>query len=157
MQASAKAFGIPFERKSVPALKGERVRLTLDESGRFAVSSAPLVEQSEWKFVIRHRKSDALLRHKTNWREDFETEVLFLNEAGQLCEGSRSNLFLVIDGEWLTPALECGLLPGCLRQEMLDAGKCREAVLTLADLNRAEQIWFGNSLRGLIRAIRPRG
>ena len=159
MEASAKIFGIPFDRQAVPLLLGERVRLSLAENGDFAVATAPLSEQRRWSFVIRSRKDDPLLRHKTSWREVYEIEtgadeVLFINQRDELCEGSRSNLFLVIDGQWLTPSLSSGLLPGCLRQEMLAAGHCREAVLSLSDLDRAEQIWFGNSLRSLIAATR---
>ncbi|MEO8748269.1 MAG: aminotransferase class IV, partial [Rhodanobacter sp.] len=122
----------------------------------------------EWRYAIspvRLSSDDPLLRHKTNWRgvHDGElarlgaqtgcAEVLFLNEQDELCEGSRSNLFVEIDGMLLTPAQPCGLLDGCLRQDLLTQGQCREAVLKLSDLDRAARIYFGNSLRGLIRAM----
>ena len=51
----------------------------------------------------------------------------------------------------LTPPLTEGLLPGVLRQELLDEGAAVEAPLTLDDLRGGE--WYlGNSLRGLRRA-----
>jgi 4-amino-4-deoxychorismate lyase len=56
------------------------------------------------------------------------------------------------DGVLLTPPLRCGLLPGVLRGELLESGKAKEAMLTEEDLRRANAIFVGNSLRGLIRA-----
>jgi branched-subunit amino acid aminotransferase/4-amino-4-deoxychorismate lyase len=58
----------------------------------------------------------------------------------------------------LTPPLACGLLPGVLRAELLSQGRAREAVLTPRDLEG--EVWFGNSLRGLIKGVPacpPRG
>ena len=56
------------------------------------------------------------------------------------------------DGNLLTPALACGLLPGVLRAELLETGKAREAVLEPDDLVDAPALFVGNSLRGLIPA-----
>ena len=81
-------------------------------------------------------------------------EVVFLNQRGELTEGTRTTLFLEQDGRLFTPALACGLLPGTLREELLDLPRAAasEAVLTPADLARADRIYLGNSVRGLIRA-----
>ena len=154
-------------QRAMPAL---RVRLTLDEQGQIEVHASGLAPTSSpWRYVIPDQpldSNDMLLRHKTEWRELPDTareraaresgcdEVLFRNERGELCEGSRSNLFLAIGDELLTPAASSGLLPGCLRHELLAEGRCREAVLTPADLEAADQVYFGNSLRGLIPAVR---
>jgi para-aminobenzoate synthetase/4-amino-4-deoxychorismate lyase len=54
----------------------------------------------------------------------------------------------------LTPALVCGLLPGTLREQLLQRGEAREAILTLRDLEVADKIFLGNSVRGLVRAER---
>jgi para-aminobenzoate synthetase / 4-amino-4-deoxychorismate lyase len=108
---------------------------------------------------LRLDPEDFRLYHKTNLRpekyEELEkarargaTEVLFLNTRGELCEGALSNLALKINGEWLTPALHCGLLPGTWREKQLASGRLREAVLTLDDLRRAEEICLGNAVRG---------
>jgi len=79
-------------------------------------------------------------------------EVIFLNENDELCEGSFTSLFLKIDGTILTPAWSSGLLLGVLRQELLETGQAREAVLSLEDLQKADEIYVGNSLRGLMSA-----
>jgi para-aminobenzoate synthetase/4-amino-4-deoxychorismate lyase len=79
-------------------------------------------------------------------------EVVFLNERGELTEGSITNLFVQRDGTLLTPPLSSGLLPGTLRAELLATGKASEQLLTLDDLERSDAIWLGNSVRGLMRA-----
>ncbi len=79
-------------------------------------------------------------------------EVIFLNSAHQLCEGSFTSLFIEKGGVLLTPALSCGLLPGVFRQDLINAGKAAEASLTLEDLESADAIFVGNSLRGLMPA-----
>jgi len=74
--------------------------------------------------------------------------VLFLNERGELTEGTYHTLVLRIDGELLTPPLACGLLPGTLRQDLLERGEVRERLLHEDDLCRADEIWLVNSVRG---------
>jgi len=46
--------------------------------------------------------------------------------------------------------IAAGVLDGRLRAELIASGKAREAVLTVDDLKG--EVWFGNSLRGLIPA-----
>ncbi|HVT23039.1 MAG TPA: aminodeoxychorismate synthase component I [Rhizomicrobium sp.] len=176
MEASAKAFAIPFERSTAlrtlqarvsDAREALRVRLTVDEAGQFACTIALLDEGPKlWTYAIsshRVNSADVLLRHKTTWREMYEEEharlsretgcdeVVFLNECGELAEGSRSNIFVRIGGKLFTPPLSAGLLNGCLRQELLAKNECEERVLTLGDLEKGE-VFLGNSLRGLIPA-----
>jgi len=79
-------------------------------------------------------------------------EVVFLNERGELTEGSFTNVFVARNGFLLTPPVSSGLLPGTLRAELLDTGRAREHVLTPADLETADAIYLGNSVRGLVRA-----
>jgi para-aminobenzoate synthetase/4-amino-4-deoxychorismate lyase len=172
--ANSSAFlGLPFDRAAAIAMLDAavatareplRVRLALDEQGAFACTTASLgPTASLWRYALSpHRvdSADALLRHKTTWRELYDSEasrhgtdeVLFCNERGELTEGCRSNLFIRRGGMLLTPPLGCGLLDGVLRRELIETGRCIEAVLTPGDLASAEEVLFGNSLRGLIRA-----
>lgn len=177
MEQSAAALGLLFDRDAAQtamdnAVRGaggaQRVRLTLDEAGVFACTTAPLTETQSWRYVVsplRLSSGDALARHKNNWREIYEgelarlsaetgcDEVLFLNECGELVESARANLFVRISGVLFTPPLSSGPLPGCLRRELLARGECAERVLTLDDLDRADAVYFGNSLRGLVLAL----
>lgn len=47
-------------------------------------------------------------------------EALLLNTAGDVCECTGSNIFVVIDGELLTPPLESGCLAGITRELVLE-------------------------------------
>jgi branched-subunit amino acid aminotransferase/4-amino-4-deoxychorismate lyase len=108
--------------------------------------------------------NDLLARHKTDWRTLYDAErahwsargadeVLFLNEKDELAEGGISNVFLTLEGRLITPPLSSGALDGVLRRSLIERGVCAEETITLAMLARAESLWFGNALRGLVRAV----
>ena len=174
--ASATYFALPHNRDAVFEFLAERalgwsgpmrVRLTLAETG-LDLTAVPLPPSPEiFRFAVAAERLDSTslwLAHKTTNRAFYDgprqeahderglDEVVFLNERGELTEGSFTNLFVERDGRLLTPPLSSGLLPGTLRAELIAEGKAEEQVLTLADLGAAEAIWLGNSVRGLIRA-----
>ncbi|MGV3574428.1 MAG: aminodeoxychorismate synthase component I [Devosia sp.] len=144
-----------------------RVRLTLSESG-IDITAVPLPPNPEkFRFIIAAEtlvSTSVWLAHKTTNRTFYDSpriaahdelgvdEVVFLNELGELTEGSITNLFIERNGKLLTPALSSGLLPGTLRAELIETGRAEETILTLADLHDADAIFLGNSVRGLIRA-----
>ena len=148
-----------------------RLRLLLSADGSIDLTDAPLEDrQAPLRFTLASQpvfSSDPFLFHKTTRRALFDEtlaaeaarsgadEVLFLNERGELTEGSRSNVFLRKDGILLTPPLASGCLPGTLRAHLLgDPGtQIVEQVLTLSDLDTCDEILFGNSVRGLEPAI----
>ena len=81
-------------------------------------------------------------------RENGFHEVLFLNEKGEVTEGSISNIFIQKGGNWLTPPIRCGLLPGIWRAKAVRELKAEERILRMEDIFSAEKILMGNSLRG---------
>ncbi len=81
-------------------------------------------------------------------------EAILLNERGELCEGSRSNLALRLDGKWLTPPLRSGCLPGTVRRRRLERGEVEERDLTVEDFDRTEGIELMNSLWGAVAGRR---
>jgi len=182
LQSSAAHFGYPFSREAVlAALDAEAarveapvamVRLLLAEDGSITVTSTAIelpAKGTVWRFVISDQRldeKDPLFYHKTTRRQFYDREmerqtaltgcdeVIFLNKKGELTEGTRTTLFIELDGRLFTPALTCGLLPGTLREELLDLPRASasEAVLSPQDLMSADRIYLGNSVRGLIRA-----
>jgi para-aminobenzoate synthetase/4-amino-4-deoxychorismate lyase len=78
-------------------------------------------------------------------------DVVFTNSRREITEGARTNVFVKIRGRLYTPPVACGLLPGILRQTLLGQGKCRERILKVRDLKKADAIYCGNSVRGLVR------
>ena len=54
-------------------------------------------------------------------------DALLQSTAGGLCCGTTANLLLKIEGQWLTPPLRSGCLPGVMRQRALERGLVAEA------------------------------
>ena len=80
-------------------------------------------------------------------------EIVYLNERDELTEGTITNVFLEIDGKWVTPPLSCGVLPGIGRElEMASSREPRERILTAVDLMRAENVLLTNAVRGTVEA-----
>lgn len=180
LERSAEYLSFPYNAETITASLHDavsanseprlRVRLTLNEFGQAAITTTPIeaaAPDQVIEFVVSEARLDpdnALLYHKTTRRELYDREwqhfhdtvgadeVIYLNAQGKLAEGSRTNIFLEKDGRMRTPKLSAGLLPGVLRAELLASGKAEEAELTLADLENADAIYLGNSVRGLQRA-----
>lgn len=173
---SAQALGFKFDpvrvAEAIDALDGDvplRCRLTLGAGGDVEITTAVLPAGSNVPWVFRFAdvrldSRDPFLQHKTTrravydrWRAalpDGVHEWVFLNERGEVCEGTICNVVLTMpDGARLTPALSSGCLPGVFRQSLLDAGVVREAVLMVGDLRSANGIVLTNALRGEILAV----
>ncbi len=141
-----------------------RARLTVDLSGHVELGYAVLgASKSRWTVAIapeRISSDDPWLQVKTTQRMLYEQmrgalpagvdEWIFLNERDEVCEGTITNIFVERDGRLLTPPLRSGLLPGVLRESLLDTGGARDQVIKREDL--CGSLWLGNSLRGLIAA-----
>ena len=80
-------------------------------------------------------------------RQQGASEALFANTAGRLCEGTGTNVFVVLDGELHTPPLSSGCLAGITRALVADWSGARETDLPLDALERAEEIFLTSSLR----------
>ncbi|MFJ8586980.1 aminotransferase class IV [Streptomyces sp. NPDC093595] len=75
------------------------------------------------------------------------SEALFANTVGQLCEGTGSNVFVVVDGQLLTPPVASGCLAGITRALTVEWTGAREADLPLEVLETAEEIFLTSTLR----------
>jgi len=79
-------------------------------------------------------------------------DALFVNELGYVTEGGRTNLFIKKNGQWQTPPLDAGCLPGVMRSLILKdpLWNAIEINITPEDVLSAEEIIFCNALRGII-------
>ncbi|CBG74438.1 putative pyridoxal-phosphate-dependent transaminase [Streptomyces scabiei 87.22] len=75
------------------------------------------------------------------------TEALFANTVGRLCEGTGSNVFVVLDGEIHTPPVASGCLAGITRALVVEWTGARETDLPLDVLDRADEVFLTSSLR----------
>jgi para-aminobenzoate synthetase/4-amino-4-deoxychorismate lyase len=175
LRSSARHFNIAFDdtelrrslnelnARGVPALV--RVRLGID--GTASVAAEQLQEIAERVTILvseeRVRSGDPMLQHKTSWRPAHDAaaqcaqragcfDALLRNERDELTEGSRTNLFVRIEGILYTPPLSCGALPGILRTALVRRGDAVERVLHESDLRGADEVFVGNSARGLLKA-----
>ena len=101
------------------------------------------------------------VRFKTTRRAHYEVfapirpevfDTILWNDADEITECTRGNIAAQLDGRWITPALDCGLLPGVQRAAALREGRLVEAVLRRADLPRVQAWAFLSSLRGWVAA-----
>ena len=141
-----------------------RVRLLLNQSGALSVQAAPLGALVGSPLIglsaLVLKSTEPLLQHKTTHRPWYDAtttwlsahsayfDQIFVNERQELCEGSRSNIYLLKQGVWLTPPLASGLLGGTMRTRLLNSGQVQEAVLHLSDLPDAQAVRLSNGLRG---------
>ncbi|MFF2022754.1 aminotransferase class IV [Streptomyces sp. NPDC058171] len=80
-------------------------------------------------------------------RERGATEALFGNTVGRLCEGTGSNVFVVLDGQLHTPPVASGCLAGITRALVVEWSDAQETDLPLDVLDRAEEIFLTSTLR----------
>ena len=93
---------------------------------------------------------DNILAHQKA-RADGYDDALLLNNAGRLACATMANIFLQIDGEWVTPPVSDGVLPGITRRAVLDFAQLteqpiRELGVTGEMLARADAAFLTNSL-----------
>ena len=156
-----------------------RVRVLLDKDGGCHCSyeqvqgpdcielpSSLLPEESLPKVRVSTEKTDSgscWLYHKTTNRSLYNKEyrascrdgffdVLFLNERDKITEGAISNVFILHNGQYITPAVGDGLLAGVMRSRLLQQypGIIQRS-LTLDDLQRADAVFCCNSVRGVVQ------
>jgi branched-chain amino acid aminotransferase len=74
-------------------------------------------------------------------------EAVFANLAGNLCEGTGSNVFYVVDGELRTPTLEAGCLAGISRSLLLEWYGGREIDEPVEVLQSADEVFLVSTTR----------
>jgi para-aminobenzoate synthetase/4-amino-4-deoxychorismate lyase len=178
LAGSAAYFGFAFDgeralRELSAAIAGRpgqalRVRLLLARDGSVRGAAHPLPDPSgePLRLAVYDRepvdRCDPFLFHKTTLRDRFERaraahptadDVILTNDRGEVTETTIANLAFLRGGRWWTPALDCGLLPGARRAELIADGTLREAVLTREDLCGAEALALVSSVRGWRPAV----
>ena len=78
-------------------------------------------------------------------------EAIFVNEKGFVCEGCTTNIFMIKDKQIYTPKIECGLLPGIIRDWIIENFNVIEKNLTKDDILNSDEVFFTNSLGGVIK------
>ncbi len=80
-------------------------------------------------------------------REHDASEAIVADTQGRLCEGTGSNVFLVLNDVLITPSSQTGCLLGITRSLVLEWTAAIEADVALGDLERASEIFLTSSTR----------
>ena len=157
----AEALAAATRGRMVPA----RVRLRVSRGGEVACDVSDLVPAPG---IVRVAvaaapvdRRNVFLYHKTTRRDVYEAAqasrpeagaVILWNEAREITEATTHNVVAEIGGRRITPPIECGLLAGTMRAELLDAGEIAAGRITVEDLRSATGVWLINSVSGWTRA-----
>jgi branched-chain amino acid aminotransferase len=82
------------------------------------------------------------------------SEGLFANTRDELCEGTGTNVFVVLDGAVMTPPLSSGCLAGITRELVLEWFGAREQVLPIEVLEEADEAFLTSSTRDVHPLVR---
>ncbi len=93
------------------------------------------------------------LAHRHAQQHGFD-ESLVCNAAGNICEGSRTNVFVVKKGAIFTPALAEGCVAGIMRRYILEycsanGINCHEGTMPESFLTEADEIFLTNAIQGI--------
>jgi para-aminobenzoate synthetase / 4-amino-4-deoxychorismate lyase len=169
--ASAHYFGFCLPSNTMQLLddaiegleKPARVRLVLRAGGALELDtsvlddSAPISALSLCVDLEPVDSSETTLFHKTTDRARYDErtrrhpmvdDVVLVNERGEITETTRANVAVCLDGQWCTPPLRCGLLPGVQRARDLADGRLVERAITVGELRGAQSVATLSSLRG---------
>lgn len=82
-------------------------------------------------------------------------EALFANLAGNLCEGTGTNVFLGIDGRLVTPPLSSGCLAGVTRELVMELVDVAEVDVPITRIGDASEAFLTSSTRDVqpVRAV----
>jgi para-aminobenzoate synthetase/4-amino-4-deoxychorismate lyase len=143
--------------------KRHRVRLLVDARGSHRIEASRLEPESAAAPVrlglaaSAVKREEPFLHFKTTNRTVYDRarasrpecdDVLLWNEGGEATESTIANLVVKIDGKLVTPSVECGLLAGTFRAELLERGEIVERIIRVEDLGRAEALCLINSVQG---------
>ena len=89
--------------------------------------------------------------------EQGASEAVFANTRGELCEGTGTNVFVVVDGQVLTPSLSSGCLAGITRELVLEWFGAQETILPAEALFTADEVFVTSSTRNVHPVVRVDG
>jgi len=174
LRDSASYFDFPFDSELASAelaavakqLPGSphRLRLLVKTDGVRRIEAAPLKEDDRpWRLAVAAGpvdSSDPFLFHKTTHRDVYEQhrlaypdhdDVLLWNEKREITESTLANIVVRHGDGLVTPPVDCGLLAGTYRAELLARGEISEKRIRIQDLAAVDEVYLINSVRRWIR------
>ncbi len=137
-----------------------KLRLLLDAQGQALVQAAPLPHTpTPIRVALASAPMaavDDFIRHKTTRRAAYTRfalpagcfDTLLYNQQGEITEFTIGNVAVNLAGQWFTPPESAGLLPGVMRQSLIEAGRLTERTISLSELPQVQAMALINSVRG---------
>lgn len=131
--------GAPGVRPSLIAMTDRLPRVPRSVAVETVVTSrGPLAGIKSLNY-LEHR----MIREAARRRGAYE--AIYVTPAGELLEGTSTNLFAVVGGRVVTPPRR-EILPGITRARVMRLADVAERRLTLRDLRRASEVFITNAL-----------
>jgi branched-chain amino acid aminotransferase len=130
-----------------PATAGKAARAQISAFQRYAANALPPAAKASGQYL------NSFLGQTAALHSGFD-EAIFLNENGFVADGWASNVFLVVDGELLTPPNWTGGLPGITRDSIMrlaadDGIGVAERPLVRSDLYLADELFLTGTATGV--------
>ncbi|MGB3543167.1 aminotransferase class IV, partial [Rubrivirga sp.] len=113
------------------------------------VDREPVLEAGSWRCTC---KTTDRSHYRARYERALEVgadEAVLVNERGEVTEGTRTNVWVEVEGRLWTPPLQAGGLGGVYRADVLESDpRAGERTLTPADLEAADAVYLSNALRG---------
>jgi para-aminobenzoate synthetase/4-amino-4-deoxychorismate lyase len=170
LRKSAAYFGFEFKKEEIlkmlnpiPSQK-TKLKLSLRKDGRVEIEALPFNHVERLRVGLATApvdSSDRFLFHKTTRRDFYNTQlqlhphcddIIFRNERGEVTESTIANVVVSINDQLYTPPVNCGLLAGTFRDQLLADGVIRERVITIEELRSSPQVFLINSVRKWMKA-----
>jgi branched-subunit amino acid aminotransferase/4-amino-4-deoxychorismate lyase len=152
-----------LDRAVISSAEPLRLRLLVSRDGTARVERAILTPPASPARVTLARApidpANAFLYHKTTNRKVYEDvkppgtdsgvdDVILWNPDRQVTESTIANIVIEIGGRKLTPPVECGLLAGTFRGQLIEDGEVEVGIVSVDQLGTAIRLWLVNSVRG---------
>lgn len=177
LEESLAHLGIPFSKRDEiakgvaevvtanPAEPHGRLRITVFSDGQSLITHIPYEAKNESATLARYPKIKSSTYSIANtksasYAENFRairlaqsrgfTDALFINEREEVVESAVANVLVYRDGDWFTPKLDSGCLPGVTRALLIENFGVREEIIHEAELKETESVALVSSLREVV-------
>ena len=136
------------------------LRLSFSSDGNWSATHIAYEGWSTGAHVVTYKKQVPTIKqpiksfpydHRTNIFSEVKAqgadEAIVLNEQGQVSEGSVTNLLFLLDGDWITPPISDGVLPGVMRALVIEYCGVLVRSISASDLPSVQSGFLLSSLR----------
>ena len=135
---------IIIQTKDLPQKPEKPVDLWISKISKISAKSLPV------NYKLAQGLNSTLAKLEAQEKNCFDS--ILLNDLDQICETSSANIFWIKDKILYTPAPNCGILLGTIRQKIIDLSpiEIQEVSANLEELLQAQEIFISNISYGIL-------